>query len=462
MLEARCDRRAVVRFNGDIDELHAISLRNVGRDPYEFKGEWIKFPFTDALSEFISCWDSAGIASAWGHEHQENGQFLVSTQPVGTIAPSKERVFATHVLRRDRAYIVSAREVRFDDPVLPGSLDAIGVVRSVCWTTVIFPEHEQGWKVLADGAIESTSRVATWNFSYGPSSCKHIRATAKTPAELTAILPYDDIVADLHEIIGAEFCGETMDLSSVLSKIRTAKYATLRESTAPLQRGIERDRAARLLQFQDVLESLRKQRPSLLRRISLGDSAAFRGVLATHTSRTGRHVPFDDTSLGHLDPLHEGGLMPSPIDVFFSYSHKDEALRDELATHLKLLERTGVIRSWHDRRIGAGEEWKAAIDANIEKAHAILLLVSSDFLASDYCYDVEMKRALARHDAGEAAVLPVILRDCRWSRAPFAKLQALPKDAKPVTSWSNRDEAWTNVAAGIEAAAARITGPLGP
>lgn len=144
--------------------------------------------------------------------------------------------------------------------------------------------------------------------------------------------------------------------------------------------------------------------------------------------------------------------MPEPIDVFFSYSHKDEVLRDELATHLKLLERAGVIRSWHDRRIGAGENWKAAIDTNLERAHAILLLVSADFLASDYCYDVEMKRALARHQAGEAAVLPVILRSCNWSRAPFAKLQALPRDAKPVTSWANRDDAWTNVAAGIETA----------
>lgn len=81
--------------------------------------------------------------------------------------------------------------------------------------------------------------------------------------------------------------------------------------------------------------------------------------------------------------------------------------------------------------------------------------MSADFLASDYCYDVEMQRALARHQAGEAAVLPVILRACNWSRAPFAKLQALPRDAKPVKSWANRDDAWTNVAAGIETAVCR-------
>jgi hypothetical protein len=156
------------------------------------------------------------------------------------------------------------------------------------------------------------------------------------------------------------------------------------------------------------------------------------------------------------DSLRKGVSMSGPIDVFFSYSHKDESLRDELAAHLKLLERTGVIRGWHDRRIGAGEDWRAAIDYNLEKAHVILLLVSADFLASDYCYDVEMKRAIARHDAGEAAVFPVILRDCNWTRAPFSKLQALPKDAKPVTSWTNRDEAWTNVASGIEEAVTRL------
>lgn len=80
-------------------------------------------------------------------------------------------------------------------------------------------------------------------------------------------------------------------------------------------------------------------------------------------------------TLGHhdLDALNKEASMPAPINLFFSYSHKDEALRDELATHLKLLERTGVIRSWHDRRIGAGDDWKAAIDTNLEGAHAILL-----------------------------------------------------------------------------------------
>jgi TIR domain len=100
-----------------------------------------------------------------------------------------------------------------------------------------------------------------------------------------------------------------------------------------------------------------------------------------------------------------------PIEVFISYSHKDEALREKLGTHLSLLKRHGVIDDWHDRRIGAGQEWAGAIDEHLNSAAIILLLVSADFLASDYCYDREMKRALERHDAGDARVIPVILRN---------------------------------------------------
>jgi hypothetical protein len=140
---------------------------------------------------------------------------------------------------------------------------------------------------------------------------------------------------------------------------------------------------------------------------------------------------------------------PESIRLFYSYSHKDETLREKLETHLSLLRKEGYIHDWHDRKIGAGQEWKNSIDGNLEAAKIILLLVSSDFIASDYCYGIEMKRALENHRVGEAQVIPIILRPCDWDKAPFAKLQALPKDAKPVMKWSNRDEAWTDVARGI-------------
>ncbi|MBW4593408.1 MAG: toll/interleukin-1 receptor domain-containing protein [Brasilonema angustatum HA4187-MV1] len=138
--------------------------------------------------------------------------------------------------------------------------------------------------------------------------------------------------------------------------------------------------------------------------------------------------------------------MSNPVKVFFSYSHKDEVLRDELATHLSVMKRQGVISAWHDREISAGGEWANAIDDNLNAADIILLLVSANFLDSDYCYDIEMQRAMERHEAREARVIPIILKPVDWRNAPFAKLQALPKNAKAVTTWQDKDEAFLNIA----------------
>jgi internalin A len=121
-----------------------------------------------------------------------------------------------------------------------------------------------------------------------------------------------------------------------------------------------------------------------------------------------------------------------------------------LETHLKLLQRQGLIEPWHDRTIEAGDEWKQKIDEHLERAAIILLLVSADFITSDYCFEKEMQQALERHKRGEARVIPVVVRDVNWRIAPFAQLQALPKDGKAVTLWENRDSAWRNVSEGIE------------
>ena len=139
-----------------------------------------------------------------------------------------------------------------------------------------------------------------------------------------------------------------------------------------------------------------------------------------------------------------------PVGLFYSYSHEDEDLRDKLEIHLSLLQDQGVIRDWHDRRIGAGTEWEGAIDENLHDAEIILLLVSADVLASRYCRDVEIRKAMERYEAGAARVIPVILRPVdNWQSAPFGKLQALPKNGKPITTWKNRDEAFADVARGI-------------
>lgn len=149
------------------------------------------------------------------------------------------------------------------------------------------------------------------------------------------------------------------------------------------------------------------------------------------------------------EPMYEA-VGKEAVRVAFSYAHKDEELRDQLETHLKLLQRQGVISTWHDRKIMPGDKWAGVIDDNFKRADLILLLVSADFAASDYCIETEMKTALEREAKGEAKVVPVILRACEWDSAPFSKLQALPKDGKPVTSWLNRDEAWNDVAKGIK------------
>jgi hypothetical protein len=117
---------------------------------------------------------------------------------------------------------------------------------------------------------------------------------------------------------------------------------------------------------------------------------------------------------------------------------------------LSLLQAQAVISGWHDRRIEAGTEWDGAISEHLEEASIILLLVSADFLATKYCQDVEIKRAMERHEVGTARVIPVILRPVdAWHTAPFGKLQALPEKGKAVTTWKNRDEAFADIARGI-------------
>lgn len=137
------------------------------------------------------------------------------------------------------------------------------------------------------------------------------------------------------------------------------------------------------------------------------------------------------------------------IEVFVSYAHEDEALRDQLAKQLRGWEREGFIRLWYDRDIGAGKEWRAEIDTHLDIAQVVLLLISPDFIASEYCNSVEVQRAMEKHEAGVARVVPILLRPVHWYDAPFGKLQALPKNGKPVVLWQNLDEAFFDVATGV-------------
>ncbi len=143
--------------------------------------------------------------------------------------------------------------------------------------------------------------------------------------------------------------------------------------------------------------------------------------------------------------------MESQLTVFFSYAPADDHWQQELEKHLSLLKREGLIAGWHQRAILAGQEVAQAIDAHFTIARLILLLVSPDFLASDYCWGVEMQRAMERHEAGEAVVIPIIVRPVDWRTAIFARLQALPTAGEPITSalWHSPDDALLDVAQGI-------------
>lgn len=145
------------------------------------------------------------------------------------------------------------------------------------------------------------------------------------------------------------------------------------------------------------------------------------------------------------------------VKVFISYAHKDEAHKDALIEHLTTLRRNGIISEWHDRKIVPGENWKNQISENLEQAELILFLVSSTFLASDYCFEVEFGRALAKHEEGSAQLIPIIIRSCDWKTTNLNPFQGLPKDAQPITTWTDQDAAWLNVVDGIKRSLAAFT-----
>jgi hypothetical protein len=135
--------------------------------------------------------------------------------------------------------------------------------------------------------------------------------------------------------------------------------------------------------------------------------------------------------------------------VFFSYARQDTTLRDRLEAHLSNLKYRSLITTWHDREIRAGDDKNIQISEHLNNAHIILLLISASFMASAYCYGIEMARALERHQREEASVIPILLRPVDFADTPFAAIKALPDNRKPVTEWRNRDSAFVNIALGI-------------
>lgn len=133
------------------------------------------------------------------------------------------------------------------------------------------------------------------------------------------------------------------------------------------------------------------------------------------------------------------------MKAFISYSHKDGWALERLHTHLSMLRREGQIEEWFDREILAGGELDPEIAKQLEQSDVFLLLVSPDFLASDYCYNQEMTRALERHEAGEARVIPIIVEPCDWKASPLRRLKALPRDGNPISEWTNQNNAFLDI-----------------
>ena len=164
------------------------------------------------------------------------------------------------------------------------------------------------------------------------------------------------------------------------------------------------------------------------------------------------HSPPPQAPADRLTPARSVGPMVKepdhrPVRLFYSYSHRDEKFRERLEVHLAALRRQELIAEWHDHRITAGREWKNEIDDNLDAADVILLLVSPDFLASDYAYNKEFKRALERHKSGKARIVPIILRYSDWQETPIGELQALPPEGRPIAG--RGDRAWMEVTKGL-------------
>jgi molecular chaperone DnaK len=189
------------------------------------------------------------------------------------------------------------------------------------------------------------------------------------------------------------------------------------------------------------------------------DQTAHRQLCKLQIDR--RSKPHENEHKVQVLQLQSRKFMTSqkPFSMFLSYAHKDALWLQKLETHLGLLKQQGLISTWYDRQILSGTYWAEVIDQQLEQASIILFLVSADFLASNYCYQIEMKRALERHQNGEARVIPIAVRPADWEGAPFEHLQALPTGAKAISTWSNQDKAFVDVVKGIRRAILDLSPP---
>jgi internalin A len=144
------------------------------------------------------------------------------------------------------------------------------------------------------------------------------------------------------------------------------------------------------------------------------------------------------------------------LPVFISYSHKDAAYLDQLKAALVPYERTGELKLWTDHQIEAGQTWEAEIHAYLGGAVIVILLLSNDFLASDYVIEQELPRAVERHSVGYCVVVPIVVRPCRWEKLPLGKIQAIAPGGKAVSQFEKPDDAWLEVTKQLDRVIERI------
>lgn len=152
----------------------------------------------------------------------------------------------------------------------------------------------------------------------------------------------------------------------------------------------------------------------------------------------------------HLEQGRTNSTMSKKVKLFISYSHKDEDYREQLDIRLKAIERRFPLEVWHDRNLLAGEQVHEKIVQQLEVADIIVLLISPDFVSSDYCFSHEMEIALKLYEEKKNVVIPIIIRDTDdWYSYQIGNHTALPTDGKPVCDWPNEDKFWSDVQKGI-------------
>ncbi len=158
-----------------------------------------------------------------------------------------------------------------------------------------------------------------------------------------------------------------------------------------------------------------------------------------------RSLPETSTTAGA--PFSE--LGPSPLSIYIAYAWADERVEREIETHLQMLPQQAPIATWRADMISPGKEWQPEIDSHLQDARIILLLVSQHAMQDELLFQIEMRGAMQRYAAGAARVIPILLSPCDWQQAPFAKLLALPKPAKPITSWDTSEAAYVHIVKNI-------------